>query len=161
MVNFMLLAQEPLTGAAPAGEFLQEYTAAVVCDTAKRFSRILEACVGSWASMEAALRRTASSWTNRGRSWRVRAPEHPIPQVSMWKYRWLRSRKRHQTRCERPEGPRRMWRMSWRAFRVPESRACAGPCNRDCNQDFRTRRFSSLAILCSLWGPREKFPVLW
>src|SRR6266446_8016999 len=111
MVNFMLPAQEPLTGPAPAesaGEFPQEYTAAVVRDTAKRFSRILEACVGFWASMAAAPRRTACSWTNPELSRHVRAPERPIPQVSARKCRWPRSRERHQTRCERPEDPRRM-----------------------------------------------------
>src|SRR5229473_2372375 len=161
MVNFTLPAQELRTGAAPAGEFSQEYTAAVVRDTAERFSRILEACVGSWASMAAEPRRTACSWTNPGRSWRVRVREHPIPQVSAWKYRWLRSRKRQKTRCERPEDPRRMWRIWWRASRAPESRACAGPCNRDCSRDFRTRRFLSRAILCFPSGRREKFPVLW
>src|SRR5229473_639188 len=48
----------------------------------------------------------------------------------------------HERSCAfRSEDPRRMWRMSWRASRAPESRACAGPCNRDCSRDFRTRRF--------------------
>ncbi len=41
-----------------AGEFREEYTCVAVGDTAKRFSRILEACAGFWASMAGAPRRS-------------------------------------------------------------------------------------------------------
>src|SRR5260370_28399367 len=111
MVNVTVPAQELRTGAAPGGEFSQEYTAAVVRDTAERFSRILEACVGFWASMASGPRRTACSWTNRGRSWRVRVREHSIPQDSAWKYPWPRSRKRRNARSEQRRKPRRLWRL--------------------------------------------------
>src|SRR5260370_39842507 len=105
MVNVTVPAQELRTGAAPGGEFSQEYTAAVVRDTAERFSRILEACVGFWASLAAEPRRTACSWTNRGRSLRVRDLEPPMPQVLAWKSRRPRSRWRTKKRCEQPGDP--------------------------------------------------------
>jgi hypothetical protein len=43
--------------AGVAGEFREEYTCVAVGDTAKGFSRILEACAGFWASMAGAPRR--------------------------------------------------------------------------------------------------------
>src|SRR6266436_1078125 len=73
-VNFKLSSLRKLSGPAVArvaGEFREEYTCGVACDTAKRFSRILEACAAYLDLMEEARKILALSVSGPSSPWRV------------------------------------------------------------------------------------------